>query len=200
MPGMVGMPSRCPRWVPVLVVALTVVQLLVGAFSGWEQYAGKAFGWRLLAYPVLMLVVPAVWLHRHRQTGAPPPWGAFTLLVLPFLLDVTANTLDLFDSVAWWDDAMHFVNWIFLAAGLGLLLVPRLEPRWLRALVVMALGALLAVGWELGEWYTFIRRGVELDTAYQDTLADEGLGTLGALLAGVLLSLRRDDRHGAGPT
>jgi hypothetical protein len=64
--------------------------------------------------------------------------------------------------------------------------------------VVAGIGALLAVGWELGEWYTFIRRGMELEGAYQDTLADEGLGTLGGMLAGVLLALRGDHRHGAG--
>jgi hypothetical protein len=45
----------------------------------------------------------------------------------------------------------------------------------------------LAIGWELGEWYTFIRHGTELDTAYQDTLGDEALGTLGALVAGLVL-------------
>ena len=50
------------------------------------------------------------------------------------------------------------------------------------------LGAVLAIAWELGEWYTFIRHGTELDTAYEDTLGDEALGTLGALLAGLLVA------------
>jgi hypothetical protein len=47
----------------------------------------------------------------------------------------------------------------------------------------------LAIGWELGEWWTFIRHGTELDTAYEDTLGDLTLGTLGALVAG--LAVRR---------
>ena len=46
------------------------------------------------------------------------------------------------------------------------------------------LGAILAIGWELGEWFTFIRHGTELDTAYEDTLGDLTLGTLGSLTAG----------------
>ena len=53
--------------------------------------------------------------------------------------------------------------------------------------LIAGIGALLAIGWELAEWYAFIRQGTELDTAYQDTLGDEALGTLGASLAGVLV-------------
>jgi hypothetical protein len=54
--------------------------------------------------------------------------------------------------------------------------------------VVCGLGAILAIGWELGEWWTFIRHGTEIDTAYEDTLGDEVLGTLGALCAGLLVA------------
>ena len=44
--------------------------------------------------------------------------------------------------------------------------------------------------WELGEWYTFIRHGTELDTAYEDTLFDEVLGSLGGAIAGVVIAFR----------
>lgn len=168
------------------VWTLTVCQLFVGAFSGLQQYDGKGFGYRLVLYPLMMLV-PLLACWRWRDTI---PWGAIALIWSPFLLDVTGNTLDLFDAVVWWDDAMHFVSWALLSAGLGLLLVDRHGPRWRQVVLVTGLGAMLAIGWELGEWWTFIRRGVELDTAYQDTLADEALGTLGALLAGLVLAWR----------
>jgi len=184
---------RCPWWVPVAVLALTVAQLAVATFvDGLPQFEGKAFGARLLAYPALMLAVPGVWWARHR--GAPPvlvPWGAFALVMAPFLVDVTGNTLDLYDAVGWWDDANHLVNWALLCGGLGLLLLRGIGMPWVRVLLVTGLGALLAVGWELAEWFTFIRHGTELDTAYQDTLGDEALGTLGAFLAGLVLSRRR---------
>jgi hypothetical protein len=62
--------------------------------------------------------------------------------------------------------------------------------RWQVITLVTGIGAVLAIGWELGEWYAFIRHGTELDTAYTDTLGDEVLGTLGALLAGGLLAAR----------
>ena len=61
------------------------------------------------------------------------------------------------------------------------------RPRWLLVVGITGLGAILAIGWELGEWYTFIRRGTELDGAYDDTLSDELLGTLGALVAAVVV-------------
>jgi hypothetical protein len=46
---------------------------------------------------------------------------------------------------------------------------------------------MLAIVWELGEWYTFIRHSSELATAYEDTLGDEALGSLGGLTAALIL-------------
>jgi len=172
----------------VAVFAATVGQLAVASFvPGLDQFEGKAFGARLIAYPLMMLVVPGLWWLLHRRGRPVVPWGAFALVMAPFLIDVTGNTLDLYDRVWWWDDANHFVNWILLCAGIGLLLVGWIGPRWAVVLLVTGLGALLAIGWELGEWYAFIRHGTELATAYGDTLGDEALGTLGAAAAGLFV-------------
>lgn len=185
---------RCPGWVPAVVFVLTVAQLAVATFvDGLQQFEGKAFGARLATYPILMLVVPGAWWAAHRDHPRPVPWGAFALVMAPFLVDVTGNTLDLYDAVPWWDDLNHFVNWALLCGGLGLLMLQRIQLPWARVLLVTGLGALLAIGWELGEWFTFIRHGTELATAYQDTLGDEALGTLGGLVAGLLLARRRPD-------
>ncbi len=178
-----------------VILAATMLQLLVATFAtGLPQFAGKGFAARLVAYPVLMLAVPVAWLLVTRLRGtsrADVPWGAFALIMAPFLVDVTGNTFDLYDAVAWWDDANHLVNWFLLSLGIGLLLVrAHVSPRWALGLLVAGIGALLAIGWELGEWYTFIRHGTELATAYQDTLGDLALGTLGAALAGVLVVRR----------
>ena len=64
-----------------------------------------------------------------------------------------------------------------------------IRPAWALGLAVAGVGALLAIGWELGEYVTFIRGGTELATAYTDTLGDEALGSLGAVLAGVALAV-----------
>lgn len=186
-------PRRLVALAPALVLLLTVAQLAVAQWvPGIDRFADKAFGARLIAYPALMLVAPALWwLTVGRRRPRPvAPYGAFTLIMLPFLVDVTGNSLDLYDAVAWWDDLNHFANWILLCAGIGLLTCARVRPAWAVVALVTGLGAILAIGWELGEWFTFIRHGTELSTAYEDTLGDEALGTLGALVAGVLVARR----------
>jgi len=193
-PVTVGSRAGVPWWVPALVVVATVTQLAVAEWwPGIERFADKAFGARLLAYPALMLLAPVVWWFfvGRRNRTASPPYAAFTLLMLPFLVDVTGNSLDLYDTLEWWDDANHYVNWLFLLAGLGLLVALEIRPDWAMVLLVAGLGAILAIGWELGEWFTFIRHGTELDTAYEDTLGDLTLGTLGSLTAGLFLLWRR---------
>jgi hypothetical protein len=184
-------------WVPALVLVATVAQLAVAEWwPGIDRFADKAFGARLLAYPVLMLLAPLLWwlLVGRRDHTVTAPYAAFTLMMLPFLVDVTGNSLDLYDSIGWWDDANHYVNWLLLLGGLGLLLARDLRPDWVLVLLVTGLGAILAIGWELGEWFTFIRHGTELDTAYEDTLGDLTLGTLGSLTAGLVLMWRRRTR------
>jgi hypothetical protein len=175
------------RLVAAVVLAATLVQLLVAAFvPGLPQFEGKGFGARLALYPVMMLVVPVLW--RWHGPGPAVPWTGFTLVMTPFLIDVTGNTLDLYDRLVWFDDACHFVNWFLLTLGLALVVRADLvRPEWARLLLMVGGGALLAVVWEVGEWFAFIRYGTELATAYQDTLGDEVLGTTGSLLAALTL-------------
>ncbi len=178
-------------WLPALVLVATVVQLAVATFvPGIERFEDKAFGARLLAYPVMMLFVPALWwvVVKRRHPEAEPPYVAFALIMLGFLVDTTGNSFDLYDRVTWWDDMNHFVNWFFLLSGIGLIIARELRPRWAQVLLVTGLGCLLALGWEIGEWYTFIRHGTELDTAYEDTLGDMTLGSCGAFLAALLVA------------
>jgi hypothetical protein len=178
-------------WVPALVLGATVAQLAVATFvPGIERFDDKAFGARLLAYPAMMLFVPAIWwlAVKRKHPEATPPYIAFALIMLGFLVDTTGNSLDLYDSIGWWDDMNHFVNWFFLLSGIGLIIARELKPRWAQVLLVAGLGCLLALGWEIGEWYTFIRHGTELDTAYEDTLADMTLGSCGAFLAALVVA------------
>jgi hypothetical protein len=193
--------DRAWAYVAAAVLLTTTAQLVVGSLAtGLPQFAGKGFAARLVAYPALMLLIPATWIlsGRIRGEARPVPWAACALVMAPFLVDVTGNSADLYDTVSWWDDANHFVNWFLLCLGVGLLLLRIVRASsavvgWL----VLGLGALLAILWELGEWYTFIRNGTELATAYQDTLGDEALGAAGAALAGTIAWLAGRSRSAA---
>ncbi len=173
-----------------VILAATVIQLAAATFfvADLPQFEGKGFGDRLIAYPLMMLAAPAIWwvVRRLRGSTYPMPWAGFALIMAPFLIDVTGNTVNFYDTLVWWDDANHFFNWILLCWGFGLLIIRGfVGPVWELVLVITGVGALLAIGWEVGEYFSFIRHGTEYDTAYEDTLGDEALGTLGGLIAGI---------------
>jgi hypothetical protein len=178
-------PSREPAFWLDAAVKLTLFLLLAfGAFSGLERFAGKAFGWRLVGYTLAALVVPAIWILRGRRP--PYPYAVDILFVLPFLIDTVGNTRDLYDTIDWWDDANHFVNWALLTGAVAAaLLRTRIRAAELFALVV-GFGAVAAILWEIGEYFAFIRDSPELATAYTDTLGDMSLGLGGSVLTATI--------------
>ena len=191
MPLVTSTGTRSLIWLPALILVLTMGQLAVAQWvPGIERFADKAFGARLIAYPIMMLLVPAIWwvVVKRKDRDAEPPYVAFALIMLGFLVDTTGNSLDFYDTLTWWDDMNHFVNWVFLNAGIGLIIAAAVSPPWARIVVVAGIGSILALGWEIGEWYTFIRHGTEIETAYEDTLGDMTLGTLGGTLAALIVA------------
>jgi hypothetical protein len=162
-----------------LAVKLTLILLLAfGAFSGLERFAGKAFGWRLIGYSVAAVLVPAIWAARGRR--GPFPFAADTLFVLPFLIDTIGNALDLYDTIDWWDDANHFVNWALLSGALATVLGRSRVGRPELVALIVGFGATTAILWEIGEYFAFIRNSPERATAYTDTLGDLTLGLGGS--------------------
>ncbi len=181
---------RVSRAVPVAAVAakLVLFALLVAAVF-WPDLSGlkgKASGARLVVYPLGAMVLPAYWYLRYRGRRA-FPWLADLLVTLPWLIDLLGNRLNLFDTVSWWDDLMHFALWALLTAGVLLAFTAGTTSRGLTVMVALGFGTTAAVIWELGEYVTFVRHSAELQTAYTDTLGDLALGTLGALLAGLVV-------------
>ena len=171
----------------VLLFALLLSALIWPDLSGIK---GKASTARLIVYPIGAMVLPLWWWAYGRTRSKLHksfPWTADLLMTLPWLIDLIGNRLNLFDTVDWWDDAMHFVLWGLLTAGVLLAFAPPNLSRGLTAFVALGFGATAAVVWELGEYVAFIRSSPELQTAYTDTLGDLTLGTLGALSAGLIL-------------
>jgi hypothetical protein len=179
-------------WLDAAVKAALVGLLLIGAFSGLERFEGKAMTARLLTYPIAALIVPAGWWLASRRPGRADedrrdyPYAIDILLVLPFLIDVVGNALDLYDSISWWDDANHLVNWGILVSAFGQFLVRLSLQRAVVFGLAVGFGAVTAVLWEFGEYYTFIRNSPELRTAYTDTLGDLALGLTGSTIAALL--------------
>lgn len=169
-----------------LLLALLLAALIWPDLSGIK---GKASTARLIVYPLGALVLPLWWWIRGRKSTF--PYAADLLMTLPWLIDLLGNRLDLFDTVGWWDDAMHFVLWTLLTWGVLLAFAPPGLSRALTVFVALGFGTTAAVVWEVGEYVAFVRTSPELQTAYTDTLGDLALGTLGALLAGLIVSQAR---------
>ena len=125
------------------------------------------------------MIVPVAWWLVGRRRGSRPdyPYVLDILLVLPFLIDTIGNALDLYDTIGWWDDANHFVNWGILTLAFGELLLRCRSGRWNTFALAVGFGAVTAVLWEFAEYITFIRNSDELATAYTDTLGDLALGS-----------------------
>jgi hypothetical protein len=170
-------------WLDVAFKLALVGLLAFGAFSGLEQFEGKAFGWRLVFYPLAAIIVPLGWWLAGKPR--PYPYALDILLVSPFLVDVVGNALDLYDTISWWDDLNHFVNWALLSLAVGQLILRFELPRFAIFVMVVGVGATAAILWELGEYIAFIRDSEEYDTAYTDTLGDMMLGLGGSIVAGV---------------
>ena len=197
-----------PRLNVAVKAALIGLLLFAVVRDDLPQFQGKAMAGRALTYPISALVVPVGWWivarRRHGPAGPPVlasyPHAADILLVLPFLIDVGGNALDLYDTITWWDDLNHLVNWAILSTAFGQIVVRRPLSAWTIGGLVAGFGAVTAILWEIAEYYTFTRDSPELATAYTDTLGDLALGLTGSVAAAALTAaLARCSRPDATP-
>ena len=177
----------------VLTIDLAIKVVTVGLL-GWAilnpdlpQFQGKAFAGRAIAYPVALLIIPLGWWVFGSRT-IPFPVAADILFGLPFLIDVVGNALNLYDTIEWWDDANHLVNWALQTSAVGLLLRYGEWSPTIRAALAFGYAVTTAVLWEFAEYVTFVPNSPEAATAYADTLLDIALGMVGGLAAAVATS------------
>jgi hypothetical protein len=183
-----------------LAVKAATVALLTWAVASPDlpQFQGKAFVGRAVAYPIALAIVPvAWWLFGRRRI--PYPVVPDILFGLPFLIDVGGNSLNLYDTIDWWDDANHLVNWALHTAAIGLLLRYGSWGPATRVALAFGYATVSAVLWELAEFVTFVPGSAEAATAYADTLGDLALGMAGGFVASIVtaalpsLSARREE-------
>ncbi len=170
-----------------LTLVLLVVLALV--FGDAERFRDKAMAARAVFYPLLAAVPAGLWWLAARRRRRPYPHTADALVTAAFVVDLGGNALDLFDRLAWFDDAAHFTNWALLGAALAVVL-GRTRPRWETVWLATGAGAVLAIVWELAEYTSFVLT-VEQVGIYRDTIGDLLLGTSGALCASLLVVAAR---------
>jgi hypothetical protein len=172
-----------------ILVKAALILLLIYAVANQDlpQFNGKAMTGRALTYPIAILIVPAVWWIMkwmgHKTTY---PHLVDLLVALPFLIDTAGNALNLYDTINWWDDFNHFLNWAILTGAFAALLVRTSLNRWAITGLIVGFGSVMGVLWELAEYFTFVRDSPELATAYTDTLGDLTLDLIGALLTAAI--------------
>ena len=139
-------------WINVAVKAALIGLLLFAvARPDLPQFSGKAMGGRALTYPIAALIVPVGWWLASRGRRREYPYALDILLVLPFLIDTAGNAANLYDTIDWWDDFNHLLNWGILTAAFGQFLV-RLPVGWIAtAALAVGFGAVTAILWEFAE-------------------------------------------------
>ncbi|GAA1476904.1 hypothetical protein GCM10009623_13500 [Nocardioides aestuarii] len=165
-----------------LVLLLVLALLLPDA----AHLRGKGAGARAVVYPLLAFGIPLVWWVWWRDRVS-FPWLPDLMVTLTCFSDILGNRMDLYDTIVWFDDWMHFMNTGLLAAAFVLLTLPRTAPMSRVLERSLALGATGAIVWEVGEYFAFLAESSERRFAYGDTLGDLGLGVLGSVVAAVVV-------------
>jgi hypothetical protein len=186
--GLANPSARASLAVDLAVKVATVGLLAWAVFNpDLPQFQGKAFTGRAIAYPAALLVFPICWWLLGRRR-IPFPIAADILFGLPFLIDVVGNALNLYDTIDWWDDANHLVNWALHTSAVGLLLRYGQWTPPTRVALAFGYAVTSAVLWEFAEFVTFVPNSPEAATAYADTLFDIFNGMIGGLIGAVVAS------------
>lgn len=147
---------------------------------------GKAAGARAVGYPMLAFVIPAAWWLFWKDRAA-YPWLADLLATFPCFSDILGNRMNLYDTLRSFDDWMHFANVGMLTASILLLTLPRSAPLGAHVERALAFGVTAAVAWEIAEYAAFLRLYGNRFDAYGDTLGDLATGTVGAVVAALVV-------------
>lgn len=170
---------------------VTVLSLVVGLWQ--DGVAVALFALVLLGQTVLRLA----------PLRAPVQAGTAVLLVVA----AGAALVDAYQRIPWLDLVMHLLVTGLLAAlavgavlrsgwlrvegaqaeGPGAAQRPSAVDRTVVTVLTAGTGALLAVLWEIGEWFGHTVLDPAIQVGYEDTVGDLAAGVLGAVLAGLFL-------------
>lgn len=156
------------------------------AWPDQPKYRGKGMRIRALGYLGGLALVPSIWvaLGRHGRY----PIAADLAMTMPLLIDAAGNSLGIYDE-ARLDDLVHGVNTAVLASLFGAVISTR-ASRPVAAWAVVAFGIAGELAFDAME-YVAERLGFEgLGLSAEDTMADVGAASIGALVAGAVTWVR----------
>ena len=185
------MNERHLMWVVKSALAATLLTGLL--FPDIPGVVGKGWPERCVGYPLSALVVPAIWALRGRRGRY--PYLADALLVTPFVLDLSGNLVNLYDTFEQFDDILHFVNWTFLVAALVLFVASQGLARWNLVLLGSGFGAMAIIAWEAVEWIVQEMGTTGLQLTYDDTVGDLVLSTSGGVLGAAVTAALLNQRN-----
>ena len=170
-----------------LMILVFTVDAIVNA--GDQRFAGKALGPRnvgiLLGLSMLFPILHFIYKRWKRY----PVWYDNLFLSI-FWLDMAGNTLDLYNSVEWWDHIPHF-------HGPGALAMVLIGAFGLTPLAAAGLATILHVTLECWEYYGDVLLGTHNVRGVADSINDLAYGLLGVVTytiiakRSVFLRLRR---------
>ena len=155
-----------------------------------ERFAGKAMTARAFLYPVSIVVIPIGWALRGRKP--PYPHLADLLLVLPFIIDVGGNALDLYNTVLWFDDVAHTMTWMLLVLAVGSLILRLDLSPWITVALSIGFGAVSHILWEIIEFVAMWIGSPGLQLTYEDTIGDLAMSLCGTVIAGLITGWRAE--------
>ena len=166
-----------------LLVLLLLMVVIDPDSSNLRDKAAEA---RAIGYPLVSFTIPVVWLLFWKERAS-FPWLADLMVTLTCFTDILGNRMDLYDTISWFDDVMHFANTGLLAGAVVLLTLHRSSSQLRVVERALAVGATGAIAWELAEYWAFISGHAERKFAYVDTLSDLGLGVLGSITMALVI-------------
>ena len=123
------------------------------------------------------------------------PVTIFGLPLLLISLHAVAVVTNIYEVVYFFDSIMHFSGGIICALSITGMIAYAQDRAWIVLddrnvfrLLVIGLTGLITIGWELFELGLYLYTGVQFQPSISDTIKDEILGVLGAVL--VVLKIR----------
>jgi hypothetical protein len=159
----------------ILIVVFTI-DALVNASD--DRFAGKALGPRNVGIMLgFSMLFPLVYLVAKRWRSY--PWWYDNLYLSIFWLDMAGNSLNLYNTVEWWDHIPHF-------HGPGALSAVLMGVFGLPGLAAAGLSTILHVTLECWEYYGDVLMGTHNVRGIADSINDLSYGLAGMVVYTVL--------------